>query len=193
MLNFRSHTGVYEVITHNVYNWYSKNSYQRGLIWGCRMKYTSVFSKVWDYEKVTIKFLMGEGHFTVIWEKSKEKAWMWQLLPEGFHMRLHNCSQFRGCCMGSAHTFHASSSTCQTDFPAGNNCSVSTAWSRARAWEQHIRRDNPPWNEASPSQGRVGRGLQQQQPLGLNTNSPAPLTTTQQNSINKCTAIYRHR
>lgn len=74
MLNFRSHTGVYEVITHNVYNWYSKNSYQRGLIWGCRMKYISVFSKVWDYEKVTIKFLMGEGHFTVIWEKSKEKA-----------------------------------------------------------------------------------------------------------------------
>lgn len=56
----------------------------RGLIWGCRMKYISVFSKVWDYEKVAIKFLLGEGHFTVIWEKSKEKAGSGSSCRRGF-------------------------------------------------------------------------------------------------------------
>lgn len=39
---------MYKVITHNMYNWYSKNSYHKKFNIGLQMKYIQTFEKTED-------------------------------------------------------------------------------------------------------------------------------------------------
>ena len=97
---------MYKVITHNMYNWYSKNSYCKRFNIGLQNAMHSNFGKnlKTDYGKVVIKLLMGEGHFIVIWETSKRAPQAGSSPTEPLNRQLHNGSPFPARLTGSART-----------------------------------------------------------------------------------------